>query len=141
MTFELYVTFDLLQKLLTQRICIMAEASQGETWKEWLWAGKDMPLLEGMSWFLLSLCVLLILLQFLKIEAPYGRYRNNKGLLSYFLLTNVRVPARLAWFCMEMPSFIIPLYLVLNVGGNHIGKVNPNIVLLGMYILHYFNRY
>lgn len=108
--------------------------------KEWLWEGGDVPLLEGMSWFLLAVGVLVVLLQLLSVQAPYGRYGNNSGLIPSLLLTNVKLPAKLAWFCMELPSFVIPLYLILNVGGKHVGTVNPNIVLLGMFLLHYFNR-
>lgn len=117
----------------------MAEA-EGASWKAWLLEGKDEQLLEGMGWFLLLLGAFVALLGLLKVEVPYGRYGNNGGLLSYLLLTNLKMPAKLGWFLMEMPSFAVPTYLVLNVGGKYVGQVNPNIVLLGMFILHYFNR-
>lgn len=103
--------------------------------------GGDVFLLEGLGWFLLALGVLLVLLDQVKVVVPYGKYSNSKGLLSTVLLTDLKVSARMGWFVMEMPSFVIPLYLVFNVGGRHVGEVNPNIVLLGMFILHYFNRY
>ncbi len=93
-----------------------------------------------MGWFLLSVGALLILLKFVNIQAPYGRYGSNKGLLSSVLFTNIKIPAKISWFFMEMPSFLIPLYLILNVGGDHVGVVNPNIIFLGMFLLHYFNR-
>lgn len=110
------------------------------TLKEFLQDGGDFHLLEGLGWFLLILGAFIVLLNLLNVQVPYGRYGNNQGFLSSLLLTNVKVSARLAWFLMEMPSFAIPLYLILNVGGRHIGQVNPNIVLLGMFLLHYFNR-
>lgn len=110
------------------------------TLQEFLHEGRDAYVLEAMGWFLLAVGALMILLDVLNVQAPYGRYGDNKGLLSTLLLTNVKVPARVGWFIMEMPSFVIPLYLVLNVGGKQVGELNPNIVLLGMFLLHYFNR-
>lgn len=108
--------------------------------KEWLLEGRDLQLLQGLGWLLLSFGALLTLLDFLSVQVPYGKYGNNSGLVPSLLLTNIKVPAKLGWFLMEMPSFVIPLYLVLNVGGEHVGEINPNIVILGMFILHYFNR-
>lgn len=119
---------------------MVAEEKASGTFKEWLHNGKDLPLLEGMGWSLLIVGAFLILLVLLHVKVPYGRYGNSNGLLSYLLLTNVKVSAKLGWFFMEMPSFVIPVYLVLNVGGKHVGEFNPNIVLLGMFMLHYFNR-
>lgn len=94
-----------------------------------------------MGWLLLATASVLVFLESLNVEIPYGRYSDNKTLIASLLWTNIKVPAKLGWFVMEMPSFVIPLYLVLNVGGDRIGEVNPNIVLLGMFIMHYFNRY
>ena len=108
--------------------------------KEWLRERKDEGLLEVLGWFLLGVGFLMILLNLLNIQVPYGRYGDKQGLFSKFLLTDVKMPARLAWFIMEMPSFAIPLYLYFNVGGQYVGQVNANVVLLGMFLLHYFNR-
>jgi hypothetical protein len=107
---------------------------------EFLKNREDAYLLEVLGWFLLVLGAFIVFLDLLKVNVPYGRYGNNEGLLTTLLLTNLKVPARIGWFFMEMPSFVIPLYLVFNVGGKNVGEVNPNIVLLGMFILHYFNR-
>lgn len=103
--------------------------------------GGDAYLLESLGWLLLFVGGLIVVLELLSVEAPYGRYSGNKGVISTLLLTGFKMPARVGWFAMEMPSFLIPLYLVFNVGGRYVGQVNPNIVLLGMFILHYFNRY
>lgn len=111
------------------------------SWLLQLQDGEDLQILEGLCWFLLALGVFLVLLYVLRVEVPYGRYGDNKGALSYLLLTSFKVPAKVSWFFMELPSFVIPLYLVLNVGGKYVGAFNPNIVLLGMFLLHYFNRY
>lgn len=113
----------------------------GESMKEWLLRGGDAALLEGLCWFLLGVGALVATLQCLNVRVPYGRYGNSGGqFLSTLLLTDVKMPAKLGWFLMELPSFVVPLYLILDVGGEHIGKVNPNIVFLGMFLLHYFNR-
>ena len=109
--------------------------------REYLEAGGDAQLVASLGWLMLSIAAVLVFLEYLGVEVPYGRYSNSKTFIASLLWTNFRVPAKLGWFVMEMPSFVIPLYLVLNVGGHHVGEVNPNIVLLGMFILHYFNRY
>ncbi len=111
-----------------------------ESLKEWLRGGKDLYLLESLGWLLLMMGVLLVMMDLIKVQVPYGKHGESKDLLAKLLFTNVRIPARLSWFLMELPSFVIPLYLVFNVGGRYVGQVNPNIVLLGMFLLHYFNR-
>ena len=93
--------------------------------------GDDLLLVESMGWFFLTLGGLLVAVHLLNFAIPYGRHSWKWGL---------KIPAKMGWFFMEMPSFVVPLYLVFNVGGAHVGKINPNIVLLGMFILHYFNR-
>lgn len=108
--------------------------------QEFFEGGKDAYLLETLGWVLLCVGGLVVLLYLLSVEAPYGRYSNNEGVFAT-LCTGFKIPARVGWFAMELPSFLIPLYLVFNVGGRYVGQLNPNIVLLGMYILHYFNRY
>lgn len=112
------------------------------SYREWLLAGRDLGLLEVASWLLIVLGVALVVCDLFNLRIPYGRYGNDdKGLFAWLGLTKFKLPARAAWFVMEMPSFLIPTFLVLNVGGKYVGEFNPNIVLLGMYILHYFNRY
>ena len=75
------------------------------------------------------------------VWVPYGRYGNQRGLLRRLGLTSLKLPARQVWLLQEMPSLVVPLFLVLSVGGRHVGSLNPNIVLLGMFLLHYANRY
>ena len=110
------------------------------SYREWLQEGRDLALLEGAGWLLIVLGLALVVCDFFNLRIPYGRYGNDKGLFAWLGLTSFKLPARLAWFVMEMPSFLIPTFLVLNVGGKYVGEFNPNIVLLGMFILHYFNR-
>jgi len=107
---------------------------------EWLRQREDEALLGFLPWALLGIGALLVIMNTVNIQVPYGRYGEKRTWLTMLLLTNVKIPARVGWFIMEMPSFAIPLYLYFNVGGQYVGQVNPNVVLLGMFILHYFNR-
>ena len=109
--------------------------------REWLLEGKDASLLEFSGWGLIILGLSLVTLDLFNLRIPYGRYGSDQGgLFAWLGLTKFKLPAKLAWFMMELPSFLIPTFLVLNVGGKYVGQFNPNIVLLGMFILHYFNR-
>ena len=74
------------------------------------------------------------------VRVPYGRYSDQRSVLSRLRLTSFKAPARLVWMTQEAPSVLVPLYLILNVGGRYVGAFNPNIVLLGMFLLHYVNR-
>lgn len=112
------------------------------SFSEWLRESKDAPLLEFSGWALIVLGLMMAALDLFNLRIPYGRYGTQQsGLFAWLGLTRFKVPAKLAWFVMELPSFLIPTYLILNVGGTYVGQFNPNIVLLGMFILHYFNRY
>lgn len=71
---------------------------------------------------------------------PYGRYSDQRGVLSRLRLTSFKVPAGLAWMTQVIPSVLVPLYLALNVGGRYVGAFNPNVVLLGMFLIHHINR-
>lgn len=83
----------------------------------------------------------LLLSQFTSLRVPYGRYGNDSGWRGVLAFVKaVKLPARFAWFLQELPAFVVPLVFVLNVGGRYVGELNPNIVLLGMFLLHYFNR-
>jgi len=108
----------------------------------WLREGKDLFLLEWIGTLLLCLGVALALMAALtSLRIPYGRYGSDGGLFAKLRLTSCKIPARLGWFLQELPAFCVPMYLILNVGGRYVGELNPNILLLGMFILHYFNRY
>ena len=91
-----------------------------------------------MGWLWKALLAVILCASFTK--APYGKCSHSEG-LSPRLLTSVKLPARPAWFMMESPAFFVPVFLLLGVGGRYVtGAVNPNMVLLGMFLLHYFNR-
>ena len=107
----------------------------------WLQEGKDLFLLEWIATLLLLLgMAMAVMAACTTLRVPYGRYGSDGGLFARLRLTSCKVPARLGWFVQELPSFAVPMYLILNVGGRYVGGFNPNIVLLGMFILHYFNR-
>lgn len=68
------------------------------------------------------------------MSAPYGRYTRG----GYGFSMN----ARLAWLLQECPSFLVPVFVAGYLGGDQItGTLNPNVVLLSMFLLHYFHRY
>ena len=92
------------------------------------------------GWLWKGLLLVIALSSFLKV--PYGKnsYGTGGGLFPRMLLASVTVPARLGWFVMELPALAFPLLLLLGVGGRYVGVLNPNMVLLGMFILHYVNR-
>ncbi|XP_076463544.1 3-oxo-5-alpha-steroid 4-dehydrogenase 1-like [Babylonia areolata] len=70
-----------------------------------------------------------IALQF--TSAPYGRYsRSNWGFL---------IPSRIAWFVQELPSFSVPILLILFTDCPLSGQWK-NQVAVGLYLLHYFQR-
>ena len=73
-------------------------------------------------------------------RVPYGRYGDDKGVLSRLLVVSFKLPARQAWVVQEIPSLAVPLFLLLIIGGRYVGTINPNMVLLGMFLLHYINR-
>lgn len=111
------------------------------SYRAWLEQDNDLPLLEGASVFILGLGFVLGFISLFDCRIPYGRYgADTQGFFYSIGLTSCKIPARLAWFVQELPSFVIPLYCVLNIGGKYVGEINPNIILLGMFLLHYFNR-
>ena len=109
---------------------------------EWLRQGKDLHFLEGIGMSLLVLGAIVGGISLFNIRMPYGRYTSDTSRLFHIIgLTSCKIPAKLAWFLQELPSFVLPLFCVLNIGGKQVGEFNPNIVILGMFIMHYFNRY
>lgn len=71
-----------------------------------------------------------VMLQF--TTAPYGRYsRSGWGAM---------VPAKLAWFLQELPSFIVPLLIVLERYEEfHTMDIHDK-ALIGCFLAHYFHR-
>lgn len=95
--------------------------------------GRDLVLIQWL-WPLLIVVALLVPLQ----ASPYGKLKENEF---WGRLRSCRVNVRVGWFLQELPSFAIPLFLVLNYGGKYVGgQANPNIVLVSMFILHYAQR-
>ncbi|XP_066518131.1 3-oxo-5-alpha-steroid 4-dehydrogenase 2a [Hoplias malabaricus] len=81
------------------------------------------------SWSLI-LGGLFFFLQQMNKQTPYGRYveRSNPGIM---------VPAKLGWLIQELPSFLVPVLLVLTTEGS--ASLGRNL-LLSTFVLHYFHR-
>lgn len=74
--------------------------------------------------------ILVFTLLSLGITAPYGRYsRSGWGLC---------VNGKLAWFVQEIPSFTVPLVLLMI--DSPYKRTMPNILLLTLFLIHYFQR-
>ena len=69
---------------------------------------------------------------FLGLKAAYGRYSSDSALYKFSL------PSRLAWFLQELPSLLIPLVAVYQVGPANIPT--GNMVALAMFVSHYAQR-
>lgn len=65
-----------------------------------------------------------------KVQLSYGRHMRPTP-------QPKMVPAPLAWFLQEMPSFLIPLLLMLT---SHEPSSTGKYLLLGTFVLHYFQR-
>lgn len=108
---------------------------------EWLRQGNDLPFLEGTGLTLLAVGAVVCAISLLNFRIPYGRYTSDTSPIFHTLgLTSCKISAKLAWFLQELPSFVLPLYCLLNIGGKEVGEFNPNIIFIGMFVLHYFNR-
>ena len=69
----------------------------------------------------------------LLIKAPYGRYSTDKG-------WGVLLPARLSWFLMESPNLWVTMIVGLHFSNPQCTASTANMVLVGMFVLHYTNR-
>ena len=68
--------------------------------------------------------------------APYGKFTTTSGIRTLTNLTKVQIPARLGWCVQEIPSFLVALSAVIHLF--HQGEL-IKIVILGPYLVHYFN--
>jgi 3-oxo-5-alpha-steroid 4-dehydrogenase 1 len=74
--------------------------------------------------------VVVIILQYLR--TPYGRYEREGW--------GAGVNANLAWFVQEIPAFLVPILLVYWTECPKLAFI-PNKILLGLFLIHYFQRY
>lgn len=64
--------------------------------------------------------------------SPYGKYSKRSAPEAK------RLPARAAWFLQELPSFAVPVGILVQEPGFVFGP--PQTVLLGLFCGHYFYR-
>ncbi|XP_067115787.1 3-oxo-5-alpha-steroid 4-dehydrogenase 2-like [Osmerus mordax] len=86
--------------------------------------------LQFLSWGLIF-CALAYFVRQTKTHTPYGRYVGCDG------PPGRTCPAKLAWFLQELPSFLVPVLLVLTTDSQH--SLGRNL-LLWTFCLHYFQR-
>jgi len=72
-----------------------------------------------------------VLLSLQTTTAPYGRYSRPGWGLS--------VPVKFAWIVQEVPSFLVPLYVIFKTDSPKSDNV-LNQFAVGLFILHYFQR-
>ena len=70
-------------------------------------------------------------LSMLYSTAPYGKYSRD-GL-------GWKVNAKMAWFLQELPSFVVPLFVLKNLDFSQKSCL-PGIFMVGLFLLHYFHR-
>ena len=108
---------------------------------EYLRDGRDWYICQGIMVFVhLLASVLVVFIHAINYEVPYGRY-HKPGSLLYTINSMLTLSPRTAWLIQELPSVVIPLFCLLNVGGDQVGEFNPNIILLGMFLMHYIQRW
>ena len=112
----------------------MSNVSAFAAVQAYLSRGEDLFLIEIGWQAMIAVGILLVSLSLARVTVPYGRHTWKGGLL-------LPLPAKLGWFVQEAPALCVPLFLITNVGGRYLGKINANTILLGMFLLHYVHRW
>lgn len=94
-------------------------------------AGGEVQLIYYVSYMFLAWGAL-VAVSLQVVSAPYGRYAR-KG-------WGIGVTANVAWAIQELPSFAVPLLLLALSDSPKIHDL-PNKIILGLFLLHYFQRY
>ena len=97
--------------------------------------GSDWNIIQYMNYAIFITAIMIMIGYLIGYQVSlYGRYGDTMKICS--------VNPKAAWFIQELPSVIIPLCCLFHIGGDQInGEVNPNMVLLGMFLMHYIQRY
>ena len=95
--------------------------------------GGDLVVIEVGWRVMIAIGALVAALAVARIVIPH-----NRSICQRFLL--LALPAKLGLFLQEAPTLCVPLFLITNVGGRYLGKMNANTILLGMFLLHYVHR-
>ena len=86
--------------------------------------------LDICAWLMIAFAIVTaVCLQF--TTAAYGRYSPASS--------GFAVPCQVAWVLQESPSFLVPFVLLFS-NYRHQHYFTPNVVLLAMFLLHYFRR-
>ncbi|XP_066266760.1 3-oxo-5-alpha-steroid 4-dehydrogenase 1-like [Branchiostoma lanceolatum] len=91
---------------------------------------NEEALVHTLAYVMLGLSVpVFFITTFVKV-AEYGRYAVK---------SSWELPARVAWLFQELPSFAVPVILVLSGRAARMTQL-PNQVLMAMFVAHYFQR-
>jgi len=90
----------------------------------------DKHIFHYIAYVFLICGILIVLVNNFKKPATYGKFYEK---------SQWHLNPRLAWFIQELPSFVIPVLLVLFSDSVHIHQL-PNKVMMGCFILHYIQR-
>ena len=108
-----------------------------ESLVEYLREGRDEAFVDLVWKGMLFLGVGILFSSLLGLRIPYGRHKNST--LSRIVF-KCYLNQRTSWLLMELPALVVPLFLLLNVGGEKVKGFTANMVLLGMFLLHYIQR-
>ena len=109
-----------------------------ESFVEYLREGRDEAFVDFVWKGMLFLGVGILFASLLGLRIPYGRHKNST--LSRIVF-KCYLNQRTSWLLQELPALVVPLFLLLNVGGEKVKGFTPNMVLLGMFLLHYIQRW
>ncbi|XP_043818717.1 3-oxo-5-alpha-steroid 4-dehydrogenase 1 [Dromiciops gliroides] len=92
--------------------------------------GAEFGTMEKLSFLLVLLGPVAFVLQSI-VGSPYGRHVSPRF--------GPTLPVKLVWFLQEMPSLLVPLYVVTCTPAERLNHW-PNRILLGIFIIHYLQR-
>ncbi|XP_018025823.1 3-oxo-5-alpha-steroid 4-dehydrogenase 1 [Hyalella azteca] len=91
-------------------------------------ASSDEELVYHMTF---GVIIYALIVLFLPMAAPYGRYRSTRF--------GFGLPAKLAWVVQECPAFLMPFFMVITTQRSNYHTVT-NQICMGLFIIHYFQR-
>ena len=109
-----------------------------ETFLQKIFGDKEEKILLMFSLGHLAPFTIFFLVGFWKFGgAPYGRYKPKDPSFQFYF--GPVINDRIAWFIQGLPAFCWPLFLLFFSEGKQLTN-KANIILLWLWIIHYFHR-